>query len=81
MGPRIVSKMTSVCAVMVAGRGSGFCSVITLRLYVSERGNLSGAPIDAVTLTLKFLIERFSKTGITGPPSTITNKKGIGSFR
>src|SRR5205085_5595341 len=43
-GPSMVSTMTRLCAAFVAGRGSGFCSVITPRLYVSARGHLNDSP-------------------------------------
>src|ERR1043165_2070721 len=47
-GPRMVSIMTRLCAAFVAGRGSGFCKVITPRLYVSARGHLNDSPTSSL---------------------------------
>lgn len=44
-GPRMVSSKTRVCAASVKGRGSGFCRLITARLYVRARENSRGCPI------------------------------------
>src|SRR5438045_2204613 len=64
-GPSIVSSMTRLCAAFVAGRGSGFCNVITPRLYVRARG----------CLLVSFLSPAADRT--TCPVTTSTSAVGV----